>query len=557
MARIATVNPQAFGFNINDKQDVIVTVTWDTPNEALTANDQYRFSLAPAAGNKGEVTITDPSGGTFPVTVNFVPDPDATKMQATATITVQGKTAGMLTINGASAESSSALPVSCQINVFPQKVALRYVTANFSNPAMRITDKDYDINSAPDDSKSVLMIEAVDADDPNTKVGPFYPVTLQFRNVRETPALITGKFYVNGSPTDLSAASGATEDEDTGEGDTGEGDAEVVDAEGADAASVRVFRAQVPAQTANNSLVTLTVIANNNEGYIDFSSFGGATVTDQAYIYVFNDDLKNVSITDGPVYYGPRDLTNYDKVTVPVGLPSPGPDMGEYLGLFLNGNFEGQTDANAFSDGQDYVITSALTQDLVVDNADDSTDSYNVLYYFLTKSGSLRKSLALTFPVTGTLPPPGPVNPILSNLLQPTGFVINDGSLNGPDRTPRTIDAIMDVKSDVAILADKMMITLSTAQQLRIIVVAQGDYDKTNKYQVDVNSLDTPITADMLASNAVHIPIPREFLNGYGTPPDGSKASKYTIWYGYVNNTTDKNTFASSPAVTGPLSTRI
>lgn len=523
MVKNATINLNTFGIAINDEQKIVVTVSWADNDPGITAADTYKFSLVANSGS-GVVTISDPSGDQFPATVNFVPDTQ--QKQATATITVKGDTLGLLTIKGESATASGTLPTTCTINVFPKNVILRYTTENFSNPAMRITDQIYNINSAPDESKSVLVIEAMDANNPNTHVGPYYPVTLLFDNVREDPDLITGKFYVNGQLIAFPLRN------------TG------------NPSSVNM-----PATTDSKGLVTLTVIANNNKGYISFMAANTDNLTKRAYIYLFNDDFQRADVMNGPIYWGPTDLTNYTRQTVPVGLRSPGPDQGEYLGLFLNGNFEEETDANAFADTQGYVTAYARTRDLIVNDPGDNITPQNKLLYFLTKTGDLKKSLILTFPVTGQLPPPAPVNPILSELLRPTGYVINLLNMRDNNGNPRTLDAIMDVKSDVAILKDNKGITLSTEQYLRIIVIAQGEYYKTLKYQTDVNQFDTPITADMLTNSTVSIPIPRDYLYGYGTPPDGSQSSRYIVWYGYVNATSDKDTFASSPAVTGPLST--
>ncbi len=525
MAQIASINLDKVGIAIDGEQQIVVTVKWLNGDTPITATDKYKFSIMANSG-PGVVTISKPSGNTFPATVNFVADP--TSNQATATITVKGDTLGLLTIKGESAAVTGKLPTTCKINVFPKNVILRYTTDNFSNPAMRITDQNYDINSTPEESKSVLVIEAVDAVDGIARIGPYYPITLLFENVRENSDRITGKFYVNGQQIAFPPRNSGVPSS-----------------------------ANIAATTNDKGLVTLTVIANNNEGYISFTATSTSSSTKIAYIYVFNDDFRPAKVMDSPLYWGPTDLTNYTRQTVSVGLRPPGPDQGEYLGLFLNGNFEGQTDANAFAGNPTYVTTYARTRDLIVNDPGDNITPNNKLMYFLTKTGDLKNSLILTFPVTGQLPPPAPVNPILSKMLQPTGYVINLGNMLDNDNNPRTLNAIMDVQSDVTILKDKMGITLSTTQLLRIIVVSQGDYYISNQYQIDVNQFDTAITVDMLSNNMVSIPIPRDFLYGYGTPHDGSQSSQYTIWYGYVNATSDKDTFASSPVVTGPLSTRI
>lgn len=518
MTRQAIIVPEGCGLNIGQTQDIVVAVTWEAGDQPVTADDRYVFDLDASVEGTGSLLVTDPRRGTLPITVAFVPDPGGRRM-ATASITVQGNRPGMTGIKGSDYNSPGELPTRCRVNVFPSRVVPRYKDAeNFSRPAMPVTDQSYEPGTAPDALKSTLVIEAVDEANPEVGAGPYCPITLYFINVRETPENISGKFYANGvSFVPRKGTSGISD-------------------------------AKFTAYTDDNSQVVLTVLANSKDGYISCYADAGNRSTPTAFIYLLDDRKPADGQLTRPDYHGPSDITGYSLPTVPVFIRDSAISPFEEVGLFLNGKFESQTGGNRFGSGNPVEI-DARTDDLIVtDNPGDIAQN-NRLFYCVSNVGDLRYSTTQVFPVTGTPPGPTPDNPILSKMIEPRGLVINMASLD------QGVNAVMDVRSDVGILRDRMKLTLSTAQKLRVVVVAQGRYDKTGQFAKNTNHIDTALTPAMLASSSVSVAIPRDFLLGYDYPPDAAYAPIYTIWYGYVNASSDRNTFASSPIVTGPLRT--
>ncbi len=514
MAVTVKIKPTDSSFKVgkladqNYKLSIVATLQFADGDTLPAPTDKYNFTLTPDQTG----TLEAATGSTLqPPLVQDGLDPN----KYTATCVVVATAYGVCKISGNKDGDTAtwAANATQPVTIVPIRVDPEFKSRPAT--ALQMSDQVGTPTDGPDRTAKVSVI----VKDLDGVPVPQCEVSFKIDNVRSSPARISGVFY---------------------------------DAQQALISSIKVDDSgtgTITQQTDNTGEAVLYIGTNKYPGYINISLIAGGSVIPVGYVYIFNplpgEDLQY------PRTYIPGDMSLYTDPTFPVTLYNSDTATDEYVGLFLNGKFEGQTTgASIYESGGTYV-TSAQTSHLIADTSGKKTT--NSLITHRTQKGDLVRSIQTLFDITKP-PAPTPFNPILGPLKDPAGGVINIVSIHDENGNGVSYITIIDLAKDVTTLTAKGY-TLEADDILRLQVTLQGDYEDTDNFQIDRHAYTKTITASDLTSNDVEIEIPYNDINGYGTTKNSANKSLYKTFYEVIKKG-ETDPFASSVTASGPLSTR-
>jgi hypothetical protein len=350
---------------------------------------------------------------------------------------------------------------------------------------------------------------------------PEYPVTFIIENVRTDSSSISGIFFANNDPNALMPTQINPEDS--------------------------ISRATLVIKTDSTGTAILNVVSNSNPGYISVTpstNVRGNADSSSLYIYNLNDER----IDEAPSTMITDDISDLgDKF--PVRVVNTLVTQQEFIALVINDKFQAQKTGYDFTNGNRSQIFNADTSSLISYN--DTDKIKNVAFTLRSSGGDAIPSKSLTFKTTGDQPFPTPETIILTPMVRPDG-----GAINKFDMSKGDYPATMNILADVSIVQNNLNITLMKDMYIVLYYRLRGDLQQTNNFQSNNYIQSVKLTDADLTNNNFIINIPKSRIDNYGTPASKNKPNDYTMWYGYKYNDSDPKTFASSPIVSGKLTTR-